>query len=83
MIDKYICPCCGFKTLGEKPPGTYAICPVCRWEDDPVQFDDPNFEGGSNTISLIQARENYHKIGAITIEDMELARPPREDERPI
>ena len=35
---RYACPCCGFLTLDEAPPGTFAICPVCFWEDDDVQF---------------------------------------------
>ncbi len=37
---RYACPCCGYLTLTEKPPGTFAICPVCFWEDDEVQFKD-------------------------------------------
>ena len=35
------------------------ICDVCRWEDDPVQFDDRDFEGGANGPSLNQAREFF------------------------
>ncbi|WP_442944423.1 CPCC family cysteine-rich protein [Nostoc sp.] len=27
----YPCPCCGYKTLNIKPPGTYLICPICFW----------------------------------------------------
>ncbi len=26
---RFPCPCCGFLTLPEEPPGTYDICPVC------------------------------------------------------
>jgi rubrerythrin len=25
---KYTCPCCGYKTLDEEPPGTYDICKI-------------------------------------------------------
>ena len=57
------CPCCGYFTLSEKPPGTFDICEVCFWEDDNVQFGDPNYEGGANKESLNQARENFAKIG--------------------
>jgi hypothetical protein len=39
--DHYPCPGCGFFTLGEKAPGTYDICRLCGWEDNPVQFDNP------------------------------------------
>jgi len=61
---KYTCPCCGYKTLDEKPPGTYDICPVCFWEDDAVQFDDPDYEGGANEVSLRQAQKNFMEFGA-------------------
>ncbi|EJS66361.1 hypothetical protein CN425_23275 [Bacillus cereus] len=55
---KYTCPCCGYKTLEEEPPGTYEICSICFWEDDPVQFKDPDLEGGANEVSLRQAQKN-------------------------
>lgn len=61
---KYTCPCCGYKTLDEKPPGTYEICSICFWEDDPVQFDDPDYGGGANTPSLRTAQNNYRLFGA-------------------
>ena len=57
--DKFICPCCGQKTMDEKPPGTYQICPVCGWEDDAVQFRDPDYRGGANMCSLNEARAKY------------------------
>jgi len=43
---KYTCPCCGYRTIEEEPPDTYEICNICYWEDDEVQFNDPDFEGG-------------------------------------
>lgn len=61
---KYQCPCCGNYTLPEKPSGTYYICKVCYWEDDNVQYYDPDFEGGANENSLNQARKNYQECGA-------------------
>jgi len=33
MAPAYACPGCGFLVCGEPPGGTFAICPVCRWED--------------------------------------------------
>ncbi len=77
---KYKCPCCGYYTLVKKPPGTYAICPVCYWEDDRVQYLNPEYTGGANTISLIQARENYLEIGACSKELLDFVRKPVEDE---
>ncbi len=61
---KYTCPCCSYKTLDEEPPGTFDICPVCYWEDDDVQFNDPDYAGGANTVSLRQAQKNYASFGA-------------------
>ena len=50
------CPCCGFLTL-EGEYGSYAICPLCDWEDDPVQLANPTSEGGANKKSLVQAQQ--------------------------
>jgi hypothetical protein len=38
------------------PPGTYEICEVCDWEDDPVQLRFPNMRGGANKISLVESQ---------------------------
>ena len=54
---KYRCPCCNFITLNYKPPGSFDICTICHWEDDNIQFDDPDYEGGANHESLNQAKE--------------------------
>jgi hypothetical protein len=62
--DKFACPCCGYKTLNEQPSGTFVICEICFWEDDNVQFDDPDFSGGANRPSLRQAQANFRSFGA-------------------
>ncbi|MCR5503879.1 MAG: hydrolase [Lachnospiraceae bacterium] len=56
---KYRCLCCGKKTLPEKPPGTYEICPVCGWEDDRAQAEDEDLAGGANELSLREYRLRY------------------------
>ncbi|MFH1356362.1 MAG: CPCC family cysteine-rich protein [bacterium] len=61
--EKYPCPCCENKTLDEKAPGTFEICPLCFWEDDNIQAKDPDYTGGTNDVSLNQARENLKTIG--------------------
>jgi len=63
QMQRFPCPCCGYFTLFEEPPGTFCHCEVCWWEDDPVQFADPDYEGGGNAPSLRQAREFYRIIG--------------------
>ena len=49
--------------MDEPPPGTWLICDVCEWEDDPVQFENIDQEGGANRVSLRQAREFYRTLG--------------------
>jgi hypothetical protein len=79
---KFTCPCCGFKTLDEQPPGTFDICPICFWEDDRVQFDDPDFSGGANVPSLRQAQANFQRLGACEERFVKSVRQPTaEDER--
>ncbi|MEH7454508.1 CPCC family cysteine-rich protein [Gottfriedia acidiceleris] len=78
---KYTCPCCGYKTLDEEPPGTYDICSICFWEDDPVQFKDPEFEGGANIPSLRQAQINFIEYGACEERCIKFVRNPNERDK--
>ncbi|MCP3762790.1 CPCC family cysteine-rich protein [Domibacillus sp. A3M-37] len=77
---KYTCPCCGYKTLDEEPPGTFDICEICYWEDDNVQFDDPDFEGGANVVSLRQAQRNFAKLGACEKDFIKYVRKPNKSD---
>ena len=77
---KYTCPCCGYKTLGEEPPGTFEICDICFWEDDLVQFDDPDFEGGANGPSLRTAQKNFFGFGACQKDKLKFVRKPTKDD---
>lgn len=75
---KFRCPCCGYYTL--TTVGVYDVCPVCYWEDDPVQEDDPDFAGGANDLSLVECRENYKKYGACEERFREHVRKPLPEE---
>ena len=75
---KYTCPCCSYKTLDEEPPGTYDICSICFWEDDGVQYSDPDYDGGANNPSLRQAQKNYLVFGACEDDCIEFVRKPNE-----
>jgi Cysteine-rich CPCC len=79
---RWPCPCCGYRTLGEEPPGSYLICPVCFWEDDAVQFDEPDRRGGANGVSLDEARNNFRAFGASDERAKHHVRRPRKDEQP-
>jgi len=54
-----ICPVCG-QTVFEHP-NAFETCPVCLWQDDGLQMDEPDLEGGANEMSLNQAREAWKK----------------------
>ncbi|WP_263469008.1 CPCC family cysteine-rich protein [Stenotrophomonas riyadhensis] len=55
MID-LPCPSCGFLTL-EGFYGSFAICPICDWEDDGVLLANPTSVGGASGESLAQAQQ--------------------------
>ena len=69
------CPCCGCYTL-EEDYGSYEICPVCFWEEDPAAEKNPNIVFGGNSVSLHQAQENYRKIGACDADQLQHVRKP-------
>ncbi|MFE4925427.1 CPCC family cysteine-rich protein [Streptomyces sp. NPDC056661] len=65
-VKAFPCPCCGHLVMSEI--GCWEICPVCRWEDDPVKLRWPAFSPGAYSPSLIEAQRNYREFGAC-IED--------------
>lgn len=80
-MGKYACLCCGYKTLKQKPPGTYSLCPVCYWEDDQIQGNDPDYEGGANQPSLRQAQEHFRTLGACDPRSVKSVRKPTAEEQ--
>lgn len=78
--DGLPCPCCGFLSLGEK--GGWEVCPVCFWEDDLYQSENPSYAGGANEMSLDQARESFLLVGAVSRGYLKHVRAPRPDEIP-
>lgn len=76
------CPCCGYLVYSCLDAlDRYEICPICFWETDGVQQDDPDYEGGANGLSLNQARENFQEFGASNLRLKIFVRPPRSDEK--
>lgn len=53
----HICPVCGKHIFPEE--NSFDICPVCNWEDDADQEENPNEENGANRMSLNQAKEAW------------------------
>lgn len=76
MEKLFPCACCGFLTKSELETGTFEICPVCYWEDDSVQFDNIDFEGGANEESLRKARSNFKEFGASSRKFLKYVRDP-------
>lgn len=59
MAGKHSCPVCGQYEFECR--GSFDICEICDWEDDSLQLEHPDYEGGANKMSLNQAREAYKK----------------------
>ena len=57
----YHCPVCG-EYIFDEGPGSFDICPVCEWEDDPVQAADPDYSGGANHLSLNEYKERWRHL---------------------
>jgi uncharacterized Zn finger protein (UPF0148 family) len=49
------CPICN-TPMFEKREDSYAICPICNWEDDGLQIAYPNMSG-ANHMTLNEARK--------------------------
>jgi hypothetical protein len=74
---KYKCYCCGYFTLDENPEKpTFDVCPVCFWENDPLQNEKPDYSGGANEVSLIQAKKNFKLFGAVEESLIKYVREP-------
>ena len=51
------CPvCCEYDF---KDDNDFDICDICGWENDGVQFDDPDYWGGANDLSLNEYKIEY------------------------
>ncbi|WP_205624492.1 CPCC family cysteine-rich protein [Actinomadura flavalba] len=69
------CPCCGY-LAHDSPPGSYAVCPICAWEDDLAQLRWPDHPSGPNGVSLVAAQACFESTGACTMSSHNKTRPP-------
>ena len=60
MNTSLTCPCCGQHTFSHL--NFYEFCPVCDWQDDPVQRDDPDYIGGANKLSLKEYQAKWTEM---------------------
>ncbi|MFJ4850997.1 MULTISPECIES: CPCC family cysteine-rich protein [unclassified Streptomyces] len=84
MDTRRPCPCCGHLVLvldaGDGWPGTYVVCPVCHWEDDPERLRWPYRRGAAHRAPLAEAQRNVGAYGACDQYGRRFARPPADDE---
>jgi hypothetical protein len=80
MAEIYPCPCCGYVVFAE-PPGSYAICPICFWEDDAIQLRWPDLAGGANRPSLRDSQQNFVRYGAMEERFADNVRSPEDGDR--
>lgn len=57
--EPYLCPVCGKYTFEEF--GNFDYCQVCGWQDDVIQYFNPDETRCCNRMSLNQAREAWKK----------------------
>ena len=56
-----VCPICEKHQFAD----SYEICPVCFWENDDYQYDNPDFTGGANSLSLNDYKKRWNKLNEI------------------
>jgi hypothetical protein len=78
-MPKLPCPCCGFLVF-DQLPGSFDICPICFWEDDVVQLRFPDFAGGANRPSLMEAQRSFAEFGASKVRHIHRVRSPTQED---
>ena len=76
------CPCCGSITIPNGGDALAYICPVCFWEIDLFITSENEPSDQNHGLTLVQARENYKKFGAVLERLVQYTRRPTEDEIP-
>jgi len=59
MSGETICPCCSkhhFENVN-----FFETCPICGWQDDLVQRNEPDYRGGANKLSLNEYKREWEK----------------------
>jgi len=64
--ERFTCHCCGFPTImGE----VYDMCSLCRWEEDPHEYADENYEGVASDYMLFDSRQHFEENGSMFIQE--------------
>jgi hypothetical protein len=57
------CPVCG--QFSFERMNNFEVFEVCGWENDGVQYGNPDYDGGANELSLNQFREQWQEAGCL------------------
>ncbi|MCL2362929.1 MAG: hypothetical protein FWC73_14105 [Defluviitaleaceae bacterium] len=57
------CPVCNKYNFEED----FDLCPICLWQHDRIQENEPHFAGGANDLSLNQFRAEWLRQNAISV----------------
>ena len=76
------CPCCGFITIPNNGDALAYICPICFWEIDLFIRSQEEPSDQNHGLSLLEARKNYLKYGAVMPSLKTYCRKPKESEFP-
>jgi hypothetical protein len=76
---KYACLCCGYLVHDE--PSAYDICPICFWEDCPLQASNPDDASGPNHTPLREAQRNFREFGSCERETLQHCRKPESGDK--
>jgi hypothetical protein len=68
----WICQVCDNYNIGDY--NEFDVCPLCGWEDDNIQRDDHDYDGGANWMSLNHAKANWKAYGTIETEEEKIER---------
>ena len=69
MKKDIMCPFCEKYVFDEE--NDFAICDICGWENDGVQWHDHNFSGGANSLS-VNEEKIYYKLSLYEEKEIEL-----------
>ncbi len=57
----YLCPICKKHQFSD----SFEICPICFWENDGYQFDNPNYYGGAINLCFNDYKRRWEKLSNI------------------
>jgi len=82
VIGDSPCPCCGYITIPNHGDALAYICPVCLWEIDLFIKNDDEPSDLNHGLTILKAKRNYQKYGAVLPHLKQYCRQPKDYEYP-